>query len=265
MTGEGTPEQFMSAAPIALAHRGGDALPANVGIENSLRAVGNAVALGYRYIETDARASIDGVAFAFHDHDLTRVAPQAGFGDRPFGSLTAEEIRSVRLPGGEPIATIAELLEAFPTTRFNIDVKTPEVIEPTVRVIREAAAQRRVLLASFSHARLTRVRQLLPEVVTSASPQEITALRLQPRMWRSFLRAGGAVCLQVPEYRYNVRIVTPRFIAAAHRYGMQVHVWTVDEPADIERLLDAGVDGIITDRPDVLRDVLQERGQWHGD
>jgi glycerophosphoryl diester phosphodiesterase len=261
----GRPGRYLSAPPLALAHRGGDGLPANVGIENSLRAVRNAVELGYRYIETDARASADGVAFAFHDPDMSRMIPDSGFGARPFASLTAAEIRSVRLRGGEPIATIEELLESFPQTRFNIDVKTAEVIEPTVRAIEDAGAQDRVLLASFSHARLTRVRRLLPGVETSASPREITALRMRPRLWRSLVTAGGATCLQVPEWRYGIRIVTPAFIAAAHRNGMQVHVWTVDEPGDMHRLLDAGVDGLITDRPDVLRDVLEQRGLWAAD
>jgi len=261
----GSTGRFLTEGPIALAHRGGDGLPINAGIENSLRAMGNAVALGYRYIETDARASLDGVAFAFHDRDLSRVAPDSGFGDRPFGSLTAAEVRSVRLRGGEPIATIAELLEAFPSTRFNIDVKTAEVIEPTVRAIQDAGAEQRVLIASFSHARLTRARRLLPGVVTSASPPEILSLRVRPWLWRSFATAGGAVCLQVPERRRGLRVLTPAFVEAAHRRGMQVHVWTVDTPADINRLLDAGVDGLITDRPDVLREVLEQRGQWHGD
>ncbi|WP_420112661.1 glycerophosphodiester phosphodiesterase family protein [Pseudactinotalea sp.] len=256
------PSRFLEEPPLALAHRGGDGLPANDGIENSLRAVGNAVALGYRYIETDARASVDGVAFAFHDPDLSRAAPDAVFGEKPFGSLTAEEIRSVRLRGGEPIATIAELLSAFPDTKFNIDVKTAEVIAPTVAAINAAGAHERVLLASFSHCRLRRARRMLPEVPTSASPWELIALRFAPRLLAWFIRAGGAVCVQVPEHRYGVHLTTPGFIAAAHRVGMQVHVWTIDTREDITRLLDDGVDGIITDRPDVLRDVLEERGQW---
>lgn len=265
MTGGDRPSRFLDEPPLALAHRGGDGLPANDGIENSLRAVGNAVALGYRYIETDARASVDGVAFAFHDHDLSRVAPDSGFGDRPFGSLTAAEIRSVRLRGGEPIATIAELLEAFPDTRFNIDVKTAEVIGPTVAAVRAAGAEPRVLLASFSHCRLRRARRLLPEVVTSASPWELIALRFAPRLLGWFVRAGRPVCVQVPERQYGVHITTPGFIDAVHRAGMQVHVWTIDTREDITRLLDDGVDGLITDRPDILREVLEQRGEWHGE
>lgn len=253
---------FLETPPLLLAHRGGVTLPANSGIENSVRAVGNALALGCRYIETDARASVDGVAFAFHDEHLGRVAPDSGFGERPFGSLTAAEIRSVRLSGGEPVATIEELLAAFPDTKFNIDVKTESVIEPTLRAVREAGAQQRVLIASFDYGRLSRVRREMPEVVTSATPVETLALRLLPRLLGWFAARGGAVCLQIPERRHGFTVLTPRLITSAHRRGMQVHVWTVDETADIHRLLDLGVDGLITDRPDVVRDVLEQRGQW---
>lgn len=253
---------YLEAPPLLLAHRGGVALPANAGIENSLRAVANAVELGIGYIETDARASVDGVAFAFHDEHLGRVAPNSGFGERPFGSLTAAEIRSVRLSGGEHLTTIGEMLESFPGTKFNIDVKTTPVIVPTVRAIEEADAGGRVLIASFSHRRLSIARRLLPAVATSTSPREIGALWLGRGRTRGLARRNGAVCLQVPEYYRGRRVVTPRFLAAAHGEGLQVHVWTVDEPDDVNRLLDAGVDGLITDRPDVVREVLEQRGQW---
>lgn len=256
---------YLEEPPLEMAHRGGVKLPANAGIENSLRAIANAIALGYRYIETDARASADGVAFAFHDTDLSRVAPGSPFATTPFAELTSEQIRSVVLEGGEPLPTIAEMLEAFPRTRFNIDVKTSEVIEPTMQAIEDAGAIDRVLVASFSHTRLSRVRRRLPGVTTSASPWEVVALRFLPWLLTWFAKAGGAVCAQVPEYQYGVRILTPGFVAATHRAGMQVHVWTIDEAAEIERLLDGGIDGIITDRPDVLREVLEQRGQWHGD
>jgi len=236
-------------------------MPANAGIENSLRAVANAVELGIRYIETDARASVDGVAFAFHDDHLGRVAPDSGFGERPFGSLTAAEIRSVRLSGGEHLATIAEMLETFPATKFNIDVKTESVIEPTVRAVTEAGAQSRVLIASFGYRRVSRARRLLPGVATAAAPPEIVALRLLPALLGWFATRGGAVCLQVPERWYGLKVVTPGLISAAHARGLQVHVWTVDDPDDVNRLLDAGVDGIITDRPDVVREVLEQRSQ----
>lgn len=253
---------YLASAPIAMAHRGGVALPSNAGIENSARAIGNAVALGYRYIETDVRASSDGESFAFHDPDLRRVASRADTPQAAFRSLSAATIRGTRLDGGEPVPTIGDLLEAFPQTRFNIDVKTAPVIEPTVRAIEAAGAQDRVLIASFSHRRLTAARRLLPGVATSASPTELTALVLGRGRARGMARRNGAVCVQVPEFYRGRRLVGPAFVAAAHDEGLQVHVWTVDEPDDIRRLLDLGVDGIITDRPDVLKDVLLERGQW---
>lgn len=253
---------YLGEPPLALAHRGGVALPANAGIENSLRAIANAVELGYRYIETDVRASSDGEAFAFHDTHFGRVAPDSPFGTRLFSTLTAAQIRSVVLAGGEPLPTVAEMLAAFPDTRFNIDVKRVEAIAPTARAIVEAGAQDRVLIASFSHRRLTRARRLLPGVATSASPREIGAMWLGSGPVRGLARRNGACCFQVPEHYRGRRLVTPRFIEGAHAHGMQVHVWTVDEPDDINRLLDAGVDGIITDRPDVLKQVLVDRGQW---
>jgi len=253
---------YLDSPPLVLAHRGGVALPANAGIEGSVRAIGNAVALGITYIEVDARASADGEAFAFHDPDLRRVVRSASDPTAQFATLTAEQIRSHPLDGGEQVATIAELLAAFPTIRFNIDVKTAEVIAPTVRAIEDAGAHDRVLLASFSHRRLMAARKLLPGVASSASPREIAALWLGRGPVRSLGRRHGAVCFQVPELYRDRRVVTPGFIAAAHARDQQVHVWTVDEPDDINRLLDAGVDGLITDRPDVVREVLEQRGQW---
>lgn len=252
---------YLTPPPMALAHRGGAGMPGNAGIENSLEAFRRAVALGYRYIETDVQASSDGVAFAFHDNDFGRIAPDSPFGVTPLISLTAEQIRSVLL-AGEPVPTVAELLGTFPETRFNIDVKTASGIEPTVRAIREADATDRVLIASFSDSRLTAARRLLPGIATSTGPREVAVMRLCPRLLGWWVGRRGAVCLQVPERWHRVTLVTPRFIAAAHRRGLQVHVWTVDDPADMTRLLDMGVDGLVTDRPEVLKDVLLARGQW---
>src|SRR5699024_602514 len=160
--------------PLAIAHRGGAGLPANAGIENSLQAVRNAVDLGYTYIETDVQATADGVALVLHDADLSRVAGRAV----QVGELTAADARDRRLSGGESIPTLAELLEEFPGLRLNIDLKSDAVVDPAVRASRRAGAVGRVVLAAFSHRRLKRVRAVLPNVATSASPLEIGALRL---------------------------------------------------------------------------------------
>lgn len=256
---------YLDGPPVALAHRGGARWAVNVGIENSLTAMRHAVDLGYRYLESDLRLSADGVVFAFHDPDLSRVAPGSGFGRTPFAALTSEQIRSVRLGAGEPIPTLAELLEAFPTAKLNLDVKTTEVIEPAIRVLAKADALDRVLIASFSHRRLRTVQRMVPGVATATSPWEILALRLGWRPLRAWAARAGAVAVQIPERHRGLRLVVSRLIRAAHDVGLQVHVWTVDDPADMHRLLDLGVDGLITDRPDLLKAVLVERGGWGRD
>lgn len=249
----------LPAGPLAIAHRGGAGLPANAGIENSLRAVAHAVDLGYRYIETDVQASADGEAFVLHDADLERVAGRAVAVE----GLTAADLRAITLSGGASIPTLAELLEEFDGLQFNIDLKSDAVVNPAVRTLRAAGAGNRVVLAAFSHQRLVRARRLLPGVATSASPREIAALRFG----RLPLAArAGAVAFQIPIHTTvrgrPVRIVTDGFIARAHARGQQVHVWTIDDAATMHELFDRGVDGIVADRIDVLRDVLTERGQW---
>ena len=245
--------------PLALAHRGGALLPVNGGLENTLAAFTNAVALGYRYLETDVHASRDGVVYAFHDEHLGRLTGV----DTPLADLTAEEVDAVRVVGKEPVPRLATLLEAFPHARFNIDVKSDAAVVPTVEVLRAAGAQERVCLASFSGRRLAHLRRLCPEAARSAGPLEVAALRLGPvTAIRRYAARRGVHCLQVPVRRGPVTIVTPRFVRHAHATGLQVHVWTVDDPDEMRYLLDIGVDGIVTDRPDVLRDVLTERGAW---
>jgi glycerophosphoryl diester phosphodiesterase len=158
--------------------------------------------------------------------------------------------------------TLTELLESFPETRFNIDIKEPNAIRPFIDVMRRMNAWERVIAASFGHDRLRQVRRLGgPRLATSLSPKEITALwmrRSRPAKWRG----PHAACVQVPTHVGGRTLVEPVFITAAHALGLQVHVWTVDEADEMHRLLDLSVDGIMTDRPTVLREVLQSRGQW---
>lgn len=245
--------------PLALAHRGGALLPANAGLENTAAAFAHAVALGYRYLETDVHVSRDGVVYAFHDEHLGRLTGV----DTPIADLVAQEVDAVRLVDAEPVPRLADLLESFPDARFNIDVKADAAVEPTVEVVRAAGAEERVCLASFSGARLARLRRLCPRAARSAGPLEVAAVRLGPLPWvRRLATRRGVHCVQVPVRRGPVTVVTPAFVRHAHAAGLQVHVWTVDDPDEMRWLLDMGVDGIVTDRPDVLRDVLTERGAW---
>jgi glycerophosphoryl diester phosphodiesterase len=231
-----------------------------VGIENTRAAFQNAVDLGYVYLETDVHTSRDDVVYAFHDIELTRMTGMVS----AFRDLDAGAIDAIRVGGREPIPRLAELLEAFPDARFNIDVKADDAVEPTLDVLRTAGALDRVCLASFSDARLRRLRAGVPGVPTAFSPGELGRLRYGPtrRAQSTGLRRGGA-CVQVPfRRRRGLTIVTPGFVRRAHALGLPVHVWTIDDPAEMRYLLDIGVDGLMSDRVDVLRDVLRQRGEW---
>ncbi len=248
--------------PLAFAHRGGALTEGNRGIENSLAAFEEAVRLGFRYVETDVHATADGVALAFHDHTLDRVTDLVG----TVADLPYSRIRQARIGGREPIALLSDVLTTWPQLRVNIDCKARGAIEPLARVIERHQAWDRVCVASFSAWRLSRLRARLgPRVATSYGPPGIAALRLLPTGALRLLTAGHTgLAAQVPAGAGRVEIVTPSFVQRAHDLGKQVHVWTVDDPGEMDRLLDLGVDGIISDRPDLLRAVLVARDAWPG-
>ncbi|GAA2814898.1 glycerophosphodiester phosphodiesterase [Kitasatospora paracochleata] len=244
--------------PLAFAHRGGDLGHP----ENSLAAFEAAVALGYRYLETDVHATADGVLVAFHDTLLDRVTDRTG----AVAELPWQTVREARIGGTEPIPLLEELLDAFPDVRFNVDVKAPAAVEPLVEVVRRTDAWDRVCVGGFSDSRIAAVRAAAgPRLATSLGPREVARLRLRS-LAGPLLRGAGApwagVCAQVPERHRGIPVVDRAFVRAAHRSGLQVHVWTVDDPDRIRALLDLGVDGIMADRIDVLKDVLGERGSW---
>ncbi|MGP1397015.1 MAG: glycerophosphodiester phosphodiesterase [Inquilinaceae bacterium] len=241
--------------PLAFAHRGGtEAAP-----ENSMEAFAAAVALGYRYLETDVHATRDGVLVAFHDDTLDRVTDGAG----ALGDLDWADVRRARMANGEAPPLAEDLLGAWPHTRINIDPKTDAAAALLPDLIRRTDTLSRVCVGSFSDRRLARLRRALgPGLCTSMGPVAVARLRLTPV--GPVLGGFDAACAQVPVARYGVRIVDRAFIAAAHRHGLQVHVWTIDDPAEMNRLLDLGVDGLMTDRPSALKQVLQARGAWSG-
>lgn len=251
---------FDHPGPLAFAHRGGAAYAENVGFENSLYAFERAVELGYRYLETDVHASADGVLLAFHDATLDRVTDGAGRISR----MTQAQIRRASIGGAYPIPTLAEILSSWPEVRVNVDVKDAGAIEPLARTVQDLTAYDRVCVASFSARRLRRVRRRLgPRVATALGPVGVAGLRLVPApRLRSLLLSAPVPCVQVPQRVPGLRLVTPGFVERAHRLGKHVHVWTVDDAAAMEHLLDLGVDGIMTDRIDTLRTVLDARGQW---
>jgi glycerophosphoryl diester phosphodiesterase len=240
--------------PIPFAHRGGAAEAA----ENTMTAFQAAVDLGYRYIETDAQATKDGQVLAFHDADLVRTTGRPG----KVADLTWDEVRTATIANVEPIPLLEDVLRTWPDLRVNVDAKSDDTVQPLIDLLRRADAIERVCVGSFRDRRISRMRDALgPGVCTSTGP--IGTLR-----WRLASSVPGrplmpaTPCAQVPLRYYGVPLVTARTVAAAHAEGMQVHVWTIDDAEEMRRLLDLGVDGIMTDRPKVLKAVLAERGQW---
>jgi glycerophosphoryl diester phosphodiesterase len=254
-------------AVIAMAHRGGALHPDIPGTENTVHAFRYAVSLGYRYLETDVHATSDGVLLAFHDEALDRVTDAVGL----LADLTAEEVSRARISEVHSVPTMAELLEEFPDCRFNIDLKSPGAVAPLVELIDRSAAHDRVCVGSFSRRRLQAFRRATAgRVATTAAPSEVAVLRFGARVPRL-----QAAVLQVPwrHKRRPITVATPAFVRRAHRAGLHVHVWTgaadtewmsIDDAEIMHALLDMGVEGLIVDRTDVLKDVLISRGQWVG-
>jgi glycerophosphoryl diester phosphodiesterase len=240
--------------PLAFAHRG----YAQRGDENSMAAFQRAVDLGFRYLETDVRVTADGVALAFHDPFLDRVT------DR-HGRISAQPwsvVRTARIRGREPIPLLTDVLAAWPDVRVNLDVKAEATIGPTIEAIRRTGSIDRVCVAAFSDARVAAVRRALgPRLTTALGPREAFALVRAARRGRTLTCPTGQ-CAQVPPQLGRIRFVTPSLVQAAHECGLQVHAWTVNRRDEMQRLLDLGVDGIVTDEAETLRDLLSERGQW---
>lgn len=247
---------------LAFAHRGGAFHPELEGLENTLAAFQHAVDLGYRYLETDVHATKDGTLLAFHDAILDRVTEDRG----TVAELTYAEVAEAMIGGREQIPTMSALFEHFPGLRFNIDIKSDAAIRPLAELINATNAHDRVCVGSFSGRRMRTFRALAGDrVATAGGPVDVTLFRLLPtHTLAELLTRSRAAVLQVPHRRFGLTIVTGGLIRRAHDAGKHVHVWTVDEPAQMRELLDLGVDGLITDRTDLLREVLIERGQWMG-
>ena len=237
---------------LAFAHRGDH----RAGPENTLLAFEGAVQQGFRYLETDTHCTLDGVLLAFHDDRLDRVTNGTGV----IAELSYDAIRSVRVDGTEPIPRLDELLTSFPDTRFNIDPKSDASVTPLLRLIQDIGEEHRVCIGSFSDRRIRRVRQAVPGICTSMGPIET----LRARITSLGIPTGSfeALAAQVPIRWNGIKIVDRRFVDAIHRRGLQLHVWTVNDPTQMEELLDLGVDGIMTDQPAILKRILIRRQQW---
>jgi glycerophosphoryl diester phosphodiesterase len=237
--------------PIPWAHRGG----ASDAPENTMPAFEYAIGLGYRYVETDVQATADGVLVAFHDDDLQRTCGRAG----KISKLPWSEVRTALVDGAAPIPLLEDMLGTWPELRVNIDCKSKPAVPALVAALRRTAALDRVCVASFSDRRLARLRgELGPGACMALGPRSIAALRF------ARIRHSPGLAAQVPVRSGRITVTDEKFVERAHRHGVQVHVWTIDDADEMHRLLDLGVDGIMTDRPAVLRDVLIARNAWHG-
>jgi len=243
--------------PIAFAHQGGaDEFP-----ENTLEAFQSSAALGYHYMETDVHVTSDGVVVIMHDDTLDRTTDRAGTIER----LPWNVVKEARVGGTEPVPRLDEVLEAMPGTRFNIEPKIDAAVEPLIEVIRKAGAIERVCIGSFKDHRVAAARRALgPKLCTA--PGTITTARIRFGSWLPgvgrYLARTRAGCLQIPVTYGPVPLVDRTGVGFAHGIGLAVQVWTINDAPEMTRLLDLGVDGIMTDRPSVLKDVLVSRGQW---
>ncbi len=252
--------------PLVMAHRGGGGLWP----ENTMYAFERAVAMGVDALEIDIHATADGEIVVMHDDRVDRLTDGAG----PIKSYTLSELKKLDAgyrwtdDGGKTypyrglgitIPTLEEVFAAFPGVRVNIDIKQayPSIVAPFARLIHRYERLDSVLVGSFHFGQLTRFRNALPQAATAAGDREVLSFYALSRLLLSGAYLPRADAFQIPEYYGRMQIITPRFIRDAHAHNMQVHVWTVNEAADMRRLIDWGVDGIITDYPDRLLSIVE--------
>jgi glycerophosphoryl diester phosphodiesterase len=258
---------FAADRPMVIAHQGGEGLRPS----NTLLAFDNAVALGVDVLEMDVHSTRDGVLVLIHDDTVDRTTDGAG----RVNDLTLEQLK--QLDAGEywtnddgqtypyrgqgvRIPTLEEVLTAYPQMRFNIEIKQrePSIAESLCELLRRHDLTERTLVASFHGQAMTEFRAACPEVATSMVEDEIRPFYILNLLFLGSLFSPPGEAFQVPEYSGERHVLTPRFVRAAQGNGIAVHPWTIDDPADMRRFLDMGVDGIITDRPDVMLQVLEE-------
>jgi len=238
---------YLDVSGVAIsAHRGGSMEAP----ENTIESFEYSIEIGSSYIETDVQLSSDGIPYIFHDDDLSRLFQK----DIVFNSLHSDEINQLMLFDKYRIPTLESTLNKFPNTFFQIDVKTDEVVLPALEVIKKTNSIKNVCLASFSSKRLKQVHNLHPEICLSMGPFEVMKLLLAS--YNLYKKKVPGNCLQIPIYQYGIKLVTKRFINYVHSIGLKIHVWTINDEDTMLKLIDLGVDGIITDRPKTLKDLL---------
>ena len=259
---------FESDRPMVIAHQGGEGLRPS----NTLIAFENAVALGVDVLEMDVHSTNDGVLVLIHDDTVDRTTDGTGrVNDFTLAELqqldageywTADDGATTPYRGqGVRIPTLDEVLTAFPQMKFNIEIKQiePSIASSLCEALRAHDLTDRALIASFHPTAMNEFRAACPEVATSMVEDEIRPFFILNTIFLGALYNPPGAAFQVPEYSGSLHVLTPRFVRGAHGNNVAVHPWTIDDPADMERFLDMGVDGIITDRPDLMIELLRSR------
>jgi glycerophosphoryl diester phosphodiesterase len=236
--------------PVALAHRGGG----DRRYENTWRAFEGAIALGYTHLETDVWATADGQLMLFHDDDLQRVA------DRPgrIGDLPLSDVRKARVAGSEPIPLLSEVLTTWPGIHLNIDLKSDAAVAPFIELVGRLRVEDRICVASFSDRRIRQVADALDRPPCLGAGRtavaRLVAAGRRPRKLPDVL--------QLPAHVGPIPLITQRLVDTLHGWGVAVHAWTINDAATMTKLLDLGVDALISDETETLRSVLLERKLW---
>lgn len=251
--------------PLVMAHQGGDGLWPS----DTMLAFQNSADLGVDVLEMDMHSTADGALVLMHDESLDRTTDGSGL----IKEKTLAEIKALdaaydwSLDEGQTfpyrgqsvtVPTMEEVFTAFPGMLMNIEIKQaePSIAGPFCQMIRDYGMTEKVMVASFSDQAIREFRAACPEVATSAATNEVVNFYVRHRLYAAGTYSPGAQAMQVPEFRSGLRVLTKRFIEDAHDRGMEVHVWTVNEVEDMQRFIEMGVDGIITDYPDRLTGLL---------
>ena len=231
-----------------LAHRGG----AEESLENTIESFEYSISLGCKYIETDVQVSSDGIPYIFHDDDLKRICGIP----KKFDSLSSQEIDKINIFDVHKIPKLIDVLDVFPDTNFQIDFKTDEVVQPALDAIKKSKAFERVCVASFNSKRLKGVRKNYPDICISMGPKEVyKTLAASFNLYKNNIPGD---CLQIPMSYYGIKVVTKRFVNFLKLNGLKVMVWTINDVETFKFLIDLNVDGIITDRPKLLFEILKK-------
>lgn len=241
--------------PIAFAHRGGIAEAARTGLhENSLEAFRLAANLGYRYVETDVRATGDGELYTWHGQGLERI--------NKWQALRKRDIETIRINGERAVPLLSEVLEEFPDIRFAIDPKHWPAVKPLAETILATKAFNRVSVGAFSQGRAEKVAKLIfeesgVEVCTGMGARGVAGLAMHAYVLREGAWRPPSPIANLPRTASTVAMVR-----AAHNLDVKAFTWVVNDEAEMTHFLNLGIDGIYTDEPSLLKRVMQERGLW---